>query len=333
MQATKQVTRYIAALFVVGLIATFIANASPAASSATARTRTRTRPSPSAVTVTGHVHATNGTQTLANLAVKIDDSRTSTDADGTFSARLPPSSPVRLRLTGGIIPRELSVAAGAAGDVEVDAIPLSSGFDLGFYRQLVRNGFDAPAHLEALRRWKIDPRIYLRTVDDAGTAIDLKTLDSTEATIRETIPMWTAGTFKAALIERGTEERVGWDAWITVRWPSVAGPEGICGSADVGRPGGEIRLYYKSNCSCPSGPQVRPRTVRHEIGHAMGFWHTDSPTDLMAGIGVAGCDQRPSPRELAHAAIAYHRPVGNLDPDTDPDLVPSASVSPARDVP
>ena len=173
----------------------------------------------------------------------------------------------------------------------------------------------------------------VRPVDDAGAAIDEKTLDSTEATIRETIPMWTAGTLKAFTIERGTEERVGWDAWITVRWPSVAGPEGICGSADVGRPGGEIRLYYKSNCSCPSGPQVRPRTVRHEVGHAMGFWHTDSPTDLMAGIGVAGCDQRPSPRELAHAAIAYHRPVGNLDPDTDPDSVPSVSVSPVRDVP
>ncbi len=307
-------------------MATFIANASPAASAATARTR----PIPRAVTVKGHVLATNGTRALANLAVAIDDQTTSTDADGAFSARLPPASPVRLRLTGAIVPRELSVAAGAAGDVEVDAIPLSSGFDLAFYRQLVRNGFDAPAHLEALRRWKIDPRIYLRTVDDAGTAIDQKTLDSTETTIRETIPMWTAGTLKAFTIERGTEERVGWDAWVTVRWPSVAGPEGICGSADVGRSGGEIRLYYKSNCSCPSGPQVRPRTVRHEIGHAMGFWHTDSPTDVMAGIGVAGCDQQPSPRELAHAAIAYHRPVGNLDPDTDPDSVPSASVSPAR---
>ena len=332
MHVTTQGTRYIAALFVVGLMATFIANASPAASGATARTR----PTPRAVTVTGHVQATNGTRALANLAVAIDDQTTSTDADGTFSARIPPASPVRLRLTGGIVPRELSVAAGAAGDVEVDAIPLSSDFDLKFYRQLVRNGFDAPTHLEALRRWKIDPRIYLRTVDDAGTAIDQKTLDSTEATIRETIPMWTAGTLKAFTVERGTEDRVTWDAWITVRWPSVAGPEGICGSADVGRPGGEIRLYYKSpSCSCPAGPQVRPRTVRHEVGHAMGFWHTDSPTDLMAGIGVAGCDQRPSARELAHAAIAYHRPVGNLDPDTDPDSVrvPSATVSPARDVP
>ena len=328
-QVTTQVSRYIAALFVVGLMATFIANASPAASAASARTRPRT----TAVTVTGHVHATNGTQTLANLAVAIDGSTTSTDADGNFSARLPPASPVWLRMTGGIVPRELRIAAGAAGDVQLDAIALSSGFDLAFYRQLVRNGFDAPTHLEALRRWKIDPRIYLRTVDDAGAAIDPKMLDSTEATIRETIPMWTAGTLKASLVERGTEARVGWEGWITVRWPSVAGPEGICGSADVGRPGGEISLYYKSSCGCPGGPQVRPRTVRHEVGHAMGFWHTDSATDLMAGIGVAGCDQRPSPRELAHAAIAYRRPVGNMDPDTDPDSVPTPSVSPARVVP
>src|SRR4029077_12630079 len=98
------------------LISTYIASAPPAASSATARTR----PIPRAVTVTGHVHATNGTQTLANLAVAIDDSTTSTDADSTFSARLPPSCPLRLLLAGGIVPRELSVAAGAAGDLEVD---------------------------------------------------------------------------------------------------------------------------------------------------------------------------------------------------------------------
>jgi hypothetical protein len=226
---------------------------------------------------------------------------------------------------------EPALPAPTAGDVRLDATALSSEFDLAFYRQLVRNGFEAPTHLEPLRRWTTNPQIYLRTVDDAGTAIDPKMLDSTETTIRETIPMWTAGTLRADTIERGTGSRVGENAWITVSWPSVPGPGGICGSADVGLPGGEIRLYYKSRCGCPGGLQTRPRTVRHEIGHAMGFWHTDSPTDLMAGIGVAGCDARPSPRELAHAAIAYRRPVGNLDPDTDSDSI--ASVSRNRIIP
>jgi hypothetical protein len=206
------------------------------------------------------------------------------------------------------------------------AAPASTEFDLAFYRQLVHNGFEEPTHLERLRRWTTSPRIYLRSVDDAGTPIDPEMLVATETTIRETIPMWTAGMLRAETIERGTGSRVGEDGWITVSWPSVPGPGGICGSADVGYPGGEIRLYYKSSCSCPGGPQIRPRTVRHEIGHAMGFWHTDSPADVMAGIGVAGCDARPSPRELAHAAIAYRGPVGNVDPDTDPDSI--ASVSP-----
>ena len=128
-----------------------------------------------------------------------------------------------------------------------------------FYRQLVRNGFDAPAHLEALRRWKIDPRIYLRTVDDAGTAIDQKTLDSTEATIRETIPMWTAGTLKAYTIERGTEDRVTWDAWITVRWPSVAGPAGICGSRGRRPPGRRDQAVLQvAELQLPSRPAGAP---------------------------------------------------------------------------
>jgi hypothetical protein len=233
------------------------------------------------------------------------------------TAQTPPP-PGTVSVTRGIVPRELRTASGVARDMRLAAIAPSSEFDPAFYLQLVSNGFEKPTHLEPLRRWTTNPKIYLRTVDDAGTALDPQMLDSTETTIRETIPIWTAGMLRADTIERGTGSRVGEDGWITVRWPSVLGPGGICGSADVGRPGGEIRLYYKSSCGCPGGPRIRPRTVRHEIGHAMGFWHTDSPTDLMAGIGVHGCDARPSPRELAHAAIAYRRPVGNLNLDTDP---------------
>jgi hypothetical protein len=50
----------------------------------------------------------------------------------------------------------------------------------------------------------------------------------------------------------------------------------------------------------------------------MGFWHTDSPADLMWHISGTCDNAMPSARELAHAAIAYRRPVGNTDPDVDP---------------
>ena len=60
-----------------------------------------------------------------------------------------------------------------------------------------------------------------------------------------------------------------------------------------------------------------PWLVRHELGHAFGYWHTDNPTDVMYGIAGLGCEGMPSARERYHAAIAYSRPVGNRDPDDD----------------
>jgi hypothetical protein len=49
----------------------------------------------------------------------------------------------------------------------------------------------------------------------------------------------------------------------------------------------------------------------------MGFFHTDSSDDVMFSEDVQ-CTREVSARERYHAAIAYARPVGNSDPDTDP---------------
>jgi len=49
----------------------------------------------------------------------------------------------------------------------------------------------------------------------------------------------------------------------------------------------------------------------------MGFWHTDRPADVMYPRN-ASCHAMPTSAERFHASIAYARPVGNMDPDTDP---------------
>jgi reprolysin-like metallo-peptidase family M12B len=272
-----------------------------------------------AVTLTVHVTATNGGQPLQGVSGSVGPFTTITDAAGGLTYQTAAQLNVALALTGSsIIPRSIVVAAGTSREVAVDAIS-TVGFDLNFYRQLVRNAFEAPNTLQPLRRLTQAPRVYLKTVDEAGASIDRRTLDATERAIVETAALWTGNQFGVAAVERGRDSRADQAGWLTVRWSPQAVP-GACGSASVGLSGGVINLNYKNggSCRCEGVAEIRPRTVRHELGHAFGFWHTDSTSDLMSGIGVAGCDALPSARERAAAAIAYQRPVGNSDPDNDP---------------
>jgi hypothetical protein len=58
----------------------------------------------------------------------------------------------------------------------------------------------------------------------------------------------------------------------------------------------------------------------HEITHTMGFYHTPNVyIDSFSGNGCPG-NNRPDNTKY-HAAILYSRPVGNIDPDVDPDTI------------
>lgn len=278
-----------------------------------------TPPAPTTVTITGHVTATNGGQPLGGVQAALGTTTSTTDGSGSFSTSMLPQASITLALTGsGIVPRSIRVAAMNTRDVQTDAIQMGSGFDLGFYRQFVRNGFEDPAQLQPLRRWTVNPNVYLRTVDDAGAAIDARTLDTTEQAIRDSVPTWTAGAFGVATLQRGTETMKGSAGWLTVEWMHTTA-NAICGTSDIGLSGGTIELFYRAGggCRCAGGPEITPRTVRHEVGHAMGFYHTTGTEHVMSPA-VPGCDAQPSARERYHAAIAYSRPVGNSDPDQDP---------------
>ena len=129
--------------------------------------------------------------------------------------------------------------------------------------------------------------LYIRTIDDTGRPILTEVLQQVVAIVSSAVPQYTNGRFGVAGIEQGTETRRGQPGWLTIEWTRDASE--FCGRANVGQEGGGITLTYdQPGCSCGS-QKIRPRTVKHEFGHAMGLWHTGQSVDLMSGIGVSEC--------------------------------------------
>lgn len=157
---------------------------------------------------------------------------------------------------------------------------------------------------------------YIRTVDDTGRSILPEVLQQVVSIASSAVPQYTNGRFGVAGIEQGTDTRKGQAGWITIEWTRNATQ--FCGSASVGQEGGTVTLTYdQPGCSCGS-QKIRPRTVKHELGHSLGLWHTGQSVDLMSGIAVSECDRNITARELQYLDYLYRRPVGNTDPDSDP---------------
>lgn len=188
---------------------------------------------------------------------------------------------------------------------DVDLIPEAAPFSLAFYRQLVRNGYEAPGSLEPLRRLTVAPSIYLQT---AG--LSAATIASLKDYARQAVYDFSGRTMAVVTIEEGAELRPDRAGWITVE--IMSGTAGAtCGDAFVGQSAGHIRLFAVG-CNRPV-----PHVLAHEIGHAMGFYHDEGSTNLMSATRPISHDGLASSIERFHAAIAYKRGPGNRDVDVD----------------
>lgn len=182
-----------------------------------------------------------------------------------------------------------------------------------FWNEFVHDSLESSAP-QPLRRKTSAPSLYLRTLDEAGVAMDAVTLDTVQGALQDVAATWMGGQFGFVTVQRGTSSMIGVPGWITVRWAAAASTDNLCGRTAVN--GDAIELDYRTpGCDCGGASRIYPRVARHELGHALGYYHTDSASDVMYGgtVDRAACNLTPSPREVYHATVAYSSPIGTLD--------------------
>lgn len=238
---------------------------------------------PSAITVSGQLTDTVTGQSL-----------------GSYSQTVA-SLPALITLTQpGYLPRTAAIRSASQA---VDLIPES--FDLGFYRQLARNGFEAPGSLEPLRVLSQSPSIYMQT-----TGVQPATVAAYEAAARAVVPALTGGRLSVVTWQIGAENRADQAGWIMVE---LVNSEETCGRARVGAAAGRVWINTAAKCHRNGDIVGTANVMAHELGHALGFRHVDAG-HLMSNPVATGT---PSAAERAAGAVAYARHAGNRDVDQD----------------
>jgi hypothetical protein len=283
-----------------------------------------TTPAPTELwSVSGRVVATSTGRAAGAVRVTSDlGPSTISDAAGAFrlgSDENPPFTPHKFTTSHpDYMPREvyLNWQRGLRDNVTIDLISLAAPFNVAFYRQLVRRGLEQPNDLLAIRRWTSNPSFYVRNVDQTGRAIEPEVMALVLATIPRAVSDWTSGRLGVAQLEAGAQTRPETHGWIVVNITRDYASD-FCGQALVGSNPGRITLV-DDRCNCGS-VKIPGDVVVHEVGHALGFTHVSDRNAVMYPQAGGGCPNGTlTAAERFHAALAYQRAPGNLDPDRDP---------------
>src|SRR5262249_41518230 len=150
------------------------------------------------VTLSGQIVAFNGGQPIPGVAIDAGGVTATSDGNGVFTLTLPSGSLAqRVVLTAPQILSRTVFLMRSTRSLTLDVIKTDDGmFDAAYYRQLVRNELESTAGLQPVRRWTRAPSFYIKTVDEAGSAVDPQYLGMAESDIRLAVPLYTGGRFE-----------------------------------------------------------------------------------------------------------------------------------------
>jgi hypothetical protein len=269
---------------------------------------------PGAVAIRGVVLETVSRAPVGGALLEGGGFTVRTDSAGAFQLPSSGASPIAITITAsGHVTRRTFL--GASPGATLDVIETDSLWNLGFYRELARNGAGG-GRLEPLNPWTVEPRFYVDRSPETGSNREIPdgTVDAVVRAIGDVLPLLSGGRLAGDRIEVGTNPPADQaPGTVVIRWDPVeiARTAGAASGITRGVGGNASVVLLRSI--------EETGVIHHELGHVLGLYHPlgGLRPSLMSGSGKV-VPPFFTDWDIFHAKITYARPSGNTDVDNDP---------------